>query len=81
MQYIMLDDDEGIRSLKSRCRRYRKKPVVIHALKMEVPFTVQTMEGAMTGKAGDFLVFGVRGEMYPVDAEIFDETYEEVRDK
>lgn len=30
----------------------------------------------MKGKAGDVLITGVQGEMYPCDLEIFKQTYE-----
>lgn len=39
---------------------------------------VKTLEGNMTGKRGDWLIKGVRGELYPCDGSIFDETYEQV---
>lgn len=54
-----------------------KRPVTVRAVRMDVYFTVPTMEGVMKGKAGDFLIRGVKGEFYPCDAEIFKETYEE----
>jgi len=53
-----------------------KKPVLVHCMQMGQPFKVETMEGVLEGKAGDYLMIGVRGEMYPCDKEIFDETYE-----
>lgn len=55
-----------------------KKPIPIKALQQEKPFTTQTMEGILDGKAGDYLVTGVNGEQYPVDREIFEKTYYEV---
>jgi len=39
-------------------------------------FTVKTLEGVMAGSAGDFIIQGVRGELYPCKREIFIETYE-----
>jgi len=59
-------------------RRYRKRPVVITARQMPDAFEVETLEGVMRGKAGDWLITGVRGEQYPCDDEIFRETYEVV---
>jgi hypothetical protein len=53
-----------------------KKPVAVRCMQMGQPFKVETMEGVLEGKAGDYLMIGVRGEMYPCDKEIFDETYE-----
>jgi len=55
---------------------YRKKPIVIKAIKMEVPFKVQTMEGWLKGKANDYLIEGIAGELYPCDEKIFKQTYE-----
>lgn len=41
---------------------------------------VRTLEGDMRVEVGDYLVRGVRGELYPVKPDIFEETYEEVGD-
>jgi len=60
--------------------KFRKKPVVIDAIQMEKEFVVDTMEGQMKGKAGDYLITGVRGEQYPCDKEIFEETYDKVEE-
>jgi hypothetical protein len=43
---------------------------------MQEPFRVETLEGTLEGKAGDYLMIGVRGEMYPCAKEIFEETYD-----
>lgn len=53
-----------------------KKPIKVEAREMPEPFQVQTMEGILVGKEGDFLITGVKGEMYPIDRKIFFETYE-----
>jgi hypothetical protein len=55
-----------------------KKPLPVRCIQMQEPFKVETMEGVLEGKAGDYLMIGVRGEMYPCDKEIFDETYDVV---
>jgi len=55
-----------------------KKRIVIKAIKMDKPFCVDTKEGMMQGKEGDYLLKGVKGEVYPCDKEIFEETYKEV---
>jgi hypothetical protein len=44
---------------------------------MSEPFTVDTLEGVQRGKAGDYLAIGLHGEMYPIDKEVFEETYDE----
>ena len=53
-----------------------KKPIPIRCYQLSEPFKVETLEGVMEGKAGDYLMIGLRGEMYPCAREIFEETYE-----
>ena len=60
-------------------KEYRKKPVVVRAIRMESVFKVKTLEGTMIGLSGDWLVEGTQGELYPVKNDIFLETYEEVK--
>lgn len=43
-----------------------------------ITFTVDTLEGRMTGHKGDWIVKGIRGEFYIVKDDIFKETYEKV---
>ncbi|WP_207492967.1 hypothetical protein [Aridibaculum aurantiacum] len=57
-----------------------KKPIPIRCIQINEPFKVETMEGPYMGKAGDYLMVGVKGEMYPCDKEVFEETYEFVSD-
>jgi hypothetical protein len=57
-------------------QRARKRPVVIDAVQINVPFHVDTKEGRMTGKSGDYLLIGVQGEPYPCDRDIFEATYD-----
>ena len=40
---------------------------------------IETLEGAMTARVGDFIIRGVKGEHYPCRGDIFRETYEPVR--
>ncbi len=54
---------------------WRKRPLVIQAVQLPYPFEVTTLQGVMTGKAGDYLVIGIKGERYPVDREIFENSY------
>ena len=54
---------------------YRKK-TTIRAVRMEKDFAVLTLEGMVKGKAGDWLAKGVKGELYPIAADVFDRTYE-----
>ena len=55
----------------------RKKPIIVHAKKMEVEFQVNTLEGNYKqGKPGDYLMKGIDGELYICDGPIFEKTYD-----
>lgn len=41
---------------------------------------IGTLEGVMHAGPGDWIVRGVRGELYPVRGDIFEATYEPVED-
>lgn len=38
--------------------------------------TIKTLEGCMMAKKGDYIIRGIKGEMYPCKANIFEMTYE-----
>ena len=89
--------------------KYRKKPVVIEAIKWDghnlqeiISFTglhesarkwswdeykqvvereglkIFTLEGSHMATVGDFIIKGVKGELYPCKPDIFEATYEKV---
>lgn len=39
---------------------------------------IDTLEGTHTARPGDYIIKGVKGELYPCKPEIFEMTYEEV---
>ena len=43
-------------------------------------FYIQTLEGKMEVKNGDWVITGVEGEMYPCKPSIFEATYEAVEE-
>lgn len=54
-----------------------KRPIVVHALRMDEEFRVNTLEGNYKqGKAGDYLMRGIDGELYICDGAIFEKTYD-----
>jgi hypothetical protein len=57
-------------------RKAIKKPIPVRCIQINEAFEVETMEGVMKGKAGDWLMIGIHGEMYPISDEIFKKTYE-----
>ena len=38
---------------------------------------IETLEGTMTARPGDWIIRGVAGEFYPCKPDIFEQTYEE----
>ena len=57
---------------------YVKRPIRIKAVKMSHPFIIDTLEGTMNGDAGDYLIIGIKGEMYPCKPDIFEASYDAV---
>lgn len=53
-----------------------RKTATTYAVKMPDAFEVDTLEGLHSGKPGDYLAVGAHGEMYPIDAAVFEATYE-----
>lgn len=94
-------------------KRYRKKPIVIEAMKWdgrnekeififmigdtigtisdtikdsddvvkEDTLIIETLEGKMKASVGDYIIKGIKGEFYPCKPDIFEATYEEVKDE
>lgn len=65
--------------------KYRKKPIVVEAKLFEIGYipktnrrpAIKTLEGWYEVEVGKhYIVTGVKGERYPVEKEIFEETYE-----
>lgn len=47
----------------------------------EPPYiTIETLEGSMRANVGDWIIEGVKGELYPCKNEIFEATYEKVEE-
>ena len=93
--------------MMNTAQNYRKKPVVIQAIKLERSnidaayefaygnpismnertmiegwggMRIQTLEGVMLANFGDYIIKGVKGEVYPCKPDIFDMTYEVAQD-
>lgn len=69
----------GLEILK--IKKYVKKPVIVEAYQADKDGSIETLEGTMKFSAGDYIVTGIKGEKYPVKKEIFEETYEEIKEK
>jgi len=54
-----------------------KRLIVINAKRIDEDFRVNTLEGNYKqGKAGDYLMKGIDGELYICDGPIFEKTYD-----
>ncbi|MFA9560547.1 hypothetical protein ACERII_24920 [Evansella sp. AB-rgal1] len=59
--------------------KYRRKPQVVEAVKITRTITIESVEGTMTGNPGDYLITDPSGEQYPLKANVFEKTYEQVK--
>lgn len=56
--------------------KVRKKPVVVEAWQTNEMIRIETLEGTMEARPGDWIIRGIKGELYPCKADIFEKTYE-----
>jgi hypothetical protein len=55
----------------------KKKPIIVHTIQINEPFRVNSLEGDYKqGKAGDYLMRGIDGELYICDKDIFERSYD-----
>lgn len=55
-----------------------KGNMLSHALKPNGVLGIKTLEGIMTANQNDWIIRGVKGELYPCKPDIFEATYEKV---
>jgi len=53
-----------------------RKTATIRAVRVRTAFSVKTLEGIMSGQAGDWLAEGIGGERWIIANDIFERTYE-----
>ncbi|WEG14586.1 hypothetical protein PU629_09595 [Pullulanibacillus sp. KACC 23026] len=56
--------------------KYRKKVIIVEAVKLTRPITIETSKGTMKGLPGDYLITDKNGEQYPCDRDLFEAEYE-----
>ncbi len=69
---------ESLDTLQLPFRLAVKKPLPVRYLQMQEPFIIEGPDGKLEGGAGDYLMVGVKGELYPCSKEVFEKTYEKV---
>lgn len=63
---------------EKRFEKFRKIPVVIEAYQTDEEMEIETLEGVMKANKGDWIIKGVKGELYPCKPDVFEMTYEKV---
>lgn len=66
----------GVDTLDVQFIRVRKKPVEVEAWKTDRKIYIETLEGTMEARPGDWIIRGVNGELYPCKPDVFEKTYE-----
>ena len=61
-------------------KKFRKIPVVIEAYQTDEEMEIETLEGVMKANKGDWIIRGVKGELYPCKPDVFEMTYEKVKE-
>lgn len=61
---------------KGQARLYVKRPIPIMARQIDETFWVTTLEGDMQAREGDYLISGIRGELYSCDRDVFEASYD-----
>lgn len=56
----------------------RKRPVEVQYREVHERQEIDTREGTLIAEPGDYLIKGVEGEIYPIDPDIFEQTYERI---
>lgn len=54
--------------------------VIIVASPLKVCAYIDTLEGRMTAEIGDYIIKGIKGELYPCKADIFEASYNKAPD-
>lgn len=57
-------------------RRIYGRPLVGDIIDMGQTVEIHTLEGVMVARLGDWIIKGVKGELYPCKPDIFAATYE-----
>lgn len=70
----------GLDSYREIVERLRDLGVTVaDDVRYETPIMlIPTLEGTMSADVGDWIIVGVKGEVYPCKPDIFSATYEEV---
>lgn len=63
---------------EARFEKFEKIPVVVEAYQTDEEVFIETLEGTMKANKGDWIIKGVKGELYPCKNDVFEMTYKKV---
>ena len=63
---------------ESKFEEFEKIPVIISAYQTDEEVEIETLEGVMKANKGDWIIKGVKGELYPCKPDVFEMTYKKV---
>jgi hypothetical protein len=66
--------------LKAAYRLGTVTPLTVDGAK-HTDWRIQTLEGEMLARPGDYIIQGVKGELYPCAGDIFEMTYDSVAER
>lgn len=69
-------------ALDGKHNNWLKEAIKKQIVKMNADGTaeIETLEGVQKTRKDDFIIKGIRGEIYPCRRDIFEETYEEFKE-
>lgn len=63
---------------EEKFEKFEKIPVIVQAYQTDEEIYIETLEGTMKADKGDWIIRGVKGEVYPCKPDVFDMTYKKV---
>lgn len=65
---------------EEKFENFEKIPVIVQAYQTDEEIYIETFEGTMKANKGDWIIRGVKGEVYPCKPDVFDMTYKKVKE-
>jgi len=82
IEAVQIDKRMDITSPEWLAQAIQENKVILHGMgkftRDEPWVEIHTLEGIMRGNRGDYIICGVKGELYPCKPDVFKATYEEV---
>ena len=63
---------------EGKFEKFEKIQVVVEAYQTDEEVFIETLEGTMKANKGDWIIKGVKGELYPCKPDVFEMTYKKV---